>query len=98
MINFSMQEAQKLKDLKFNTQWKHGIIWVTFKSPVLSKYLSRFLRRNKFTLQIDPLTGLIEGTWMSGPHPEDEYNRLRDIFKGYLIELPEYGEIERGQD
>lgn len=96
MLNFSMQEAQKLKDLKFDIRWKHNIIWVTFKSPILSKYLSRFLRRNGFTLLIDPATGLIEGTWMSGPYPKDEYNRLRDIFREHLIELPEYREIERG--
>jgi len=94
MLNFSMEEAQKLKDLQFRVKRKHGIIWVTFKVPILSKYLSRFLKRNGFTLQIDPATGLIEGTWMSGPYPEDEYNRLRDLFKEHLIELPEYGEIE----
>ncbi|GER94849.1 hypothetical protein A45J_2615 [hot springs metagenome] len=96
MLNFLMQEAQKLKDLKFDIEWKHSSIWVTFKSPILSKYLSRFLRRYGFTLQIDPATGLIEGTWMSGPYPKDEYNQLRDLFKEHLIELPEYGKIERG--
>lgn len=83
-----MKETERLYEIDFEAYIKYGMIWVSFKSPVISQLLHGFLERQGFAIYIDRETGMTTGVWISGPYPKEEYEKLRETFKSYKVDLP----------
>ena len=86
-------ESKKLSELRFEVNFRYDLfIEVYFTAPVLSPHLRKFLEGNGFALKIND-QAVTEGLWVTGPHVEGDYLRLRQTFKEYGITLPALDDV-----
>lgn len=81
-------EKERLHQIKFEAYIQYEIIWVYFKSPLISQVLREFMEKNDFIIFIDEKSGMTGGVWVSGPYPQREYSKLRKNFQSYGVILP----------
>lgn len=81
-------EKERLHQIKFEAYIQYDIIWVVFKSPLISQVLREFLEKHDFIIFIDEESGMTAGIWVSGPYPQKEYNSLKKTFQSYGVILP----------